>query len=45
VTLFWGVADAIWGFSIKHLAERCGQSFEQKTICFLLHFFAINGEL
>lgn len=34
--LIWGLADAIWGFSIKQLAERVGRWFEQKTISILI---------
>jgi hypothetical protein len=41
---FWGMADAIWGLSIKHLAERCGRSCEKKTIIVLLRCFAVNAE-
>jgi len=44
IVLLWGLADAIWGLSIKHLAERCGRLCEKKTVIFLLRCLAINGD-
>ena len=42
--VIWGVADAVWGLSIKHLAERLGRWCEQITLSFLVRFIGLNGE-
>jgi len=43
LSVVWGVVDAMWGLSIKRLAEKCGLWCERKTLTFLLQFFDIDS--